>query len=423
MPTLLPWPSSADAVTGHGYDPRDIKTFRGRSLEELLPQIRAELGADAIVAPPPRGSRGRRRRLLPALVRRGRRARRAARRAARSRSRNDRATAEGLASPAIQALVEQAAPFADALARARRRRRPSARREVLVAPPPRPAAADAGLYGPQPNRVAIEEPRRWPTPVDARRPSRSRAGAVIDPPTSPTPRRRRAAAPATRQRPGAPRRRRRRRRAAARRRRPEPRAGRRDRRRGRRPRPAVRRRARSRSSSAPRSPAASPSMADLGGERPPRSPSSAPAAPARAPPIARLAARLRRAPTPTSSSSPCARPTAAAASPPARAARRHRDRRRPTPSRPRAGCAGREAALTLVDTPAAGPADAPRSPQLAADLRALGVDEVHLALPATISAAAADELASALAPLGITHVALTHADADRPPGRRRSSWR
>ena len=41
---------------------------------------------------------------------------------------------------------------------------------------------------------------------------------------------------------------------------------------------------------------------------------------------------------------------------------------------------------------------------------------MHLALPATLSAAAADELASALAPLGITHVALTHADQTARPG-------
>ena len=41
---------------------------------------------------------------------------------------------------------------------------------------------------------------------------------------------------------------------------------------------------------------------------------------------------------------------------------------------------------------------------------------MHLALPATLSAAAADELASALAPLGITHIALTHADQTARPG-------
>ena len=85
-------------MSGHGYDSRDrhTKTFRGRSLEELLPQIRAELGADAIVAPPPRGSRGRRRRLLPALLRRGRGARRRTHDEKPLEARNDRATAEGL---------------------------------------------------------------------------------------------------------------------------------------------------------------------------------------------------------------------------------------------------------------------------------------------------------------------------------------
>ena len=73
-----------------------------------------------------------------------------------------------------------------------------------------------------------------------------------------------------------------------------------------------------------------------------------------------------------------------------------------------------DAALTLIDTPAAGPGDDVAG--LAADLEALGAAEVHLALPATMSAAAADELHAALAPLGITHVALTHADATARPG-------
>ncbi len=78
--------------------------------------------------------------------------------------------------------------------------------------------------------------------------------------------------------------------------------------------------------------------------------------------------------------------------------------------------AGREVGLTIVDTPAAGLADRAAVARIADDLRTLGVDEVHLALPATLSAAAADELASALAPLGITHVALTHADQTARPG-------
>jgi flagellar biosynthesis GTPase FlhF len=41
---------------------------------------------------------------------------------------------------------------------------------------------------------------------------------------------------------------------------------------------------------------------------------------------------------------------------------------------------------------------------------------VHLALPATVSAAAADEISAALAPLGLTHLALTHADQTARPG-------
>jgi flagellar biosynthesis GTPase FlhF len=76
----------------------------------------------------------------------------------------------------------------------------------------------------------------------------------------------------------------------------------------------------------------------------------------------------------------------------------------------------REATLTIVDAPSAGPADRAAVAQLAGELRTLGVDEIHLTLPATLSAAAADELASALAPLGITHIALTHADQTTHPG-------
>jgi flagellar biosynthesis GTPase FlhF len=78
--------------------------------------------------------------------------------------------------------------------------------------------------------------------------------------------------------------------------------------------------------------------------------------------------------------------------------------------------ARREATLTIVDAPAAGPADRAAVTRIADDLKTLGVNEVHLTLPATLSAAAADELAAALAPLGITHVALTHADQTTRPG-------
>src|SRR5439155_17697122 len=62
--------------------------------------------------------------------------------------RNDRATNEGLSSPVVRALVEQASPFADALARAERGA--GSRADELLAA----EASDAGLYGPQPNRTA-----------------------------------------------------------------------------------------------------------------------------------------------------------------------------------------------------------------------------------------------------------------------------
>jgi flagellar biosynthesis protein FlhF len=70
-----------------------------------------------------------------------------------------------------------------------------------------------------------------------------------------------------------------------------------------------------------------------------------------------------------------------------------------------------EHALVVVDTPAV----APRSPAevnaLADELRALGVGEVHMTLPSTYSGPAARELAELLAPLGPTRIALTHMDA------------
>src|SRR6185436_5428628 len=95
----------------------ETKTFRGRSLEEVLPQIRAELGADAIVVRRREGLSGGvggffQRSFVEVDAR-------AAHDDEKSlEARNDRATAEGFESPAIRALVDQAAPFADALAHA-----------------------------------------------------------------------------------------------------------------------------------------------------------------------------------------------------------------------------------------------------------------------------------------------------------------
>src|SRR5215213_5364786 len=100
----------------------DAKTFRGRTLEAVLPQIREELGADAIVLRRREGLAGgvggffqrpyvevEARGPLPSD--------------AAPEVRNDGATAEGLRTPIVKALVEQASPFADALARADERGR------------------------------------------------------------------------------------------------------------------------------------------------------------------------------------------------------------------------------------------------------------------------------------------------------------
>src|SRR5919201_5791886 len=118
----------------------DVKTYRGRTLEELLPQIRSELGPDAIDLRRGEGRAGGgggffqkhfvevdARKALPDET--------------PLEIRNDRATEEGLSTPGVQALVAQASPFADTLSRAQ---------EIL-----QDAAADAGLYGPQPNAAAL----------------------------------------------------------------------------------------------------------------------------------------------------------------------------------------------------------------------------------------------------------------------------
>jgi flagellar biosynthesis GTPase FlhF len=77
----------------------------------------------------------------------------------------------------------------------------------------------------------------------------------------------------------------------------------------------------------------------------------------------------------------------------------------------------RKPLITLIDTPAAGPStSAADIKKLAADLKALKPSEVHLALPATLSSAAAAEVAVALASLGPTHIALTHTDETARPG-------
>jgi flagellar biosynthesis GTPase FlhF len=375
----------------------DTKTFRGRTLEELLPKIRAELGADAIVLRRREGLAGG----VGGFFQKSYvevEARAALPDEQQLEARNDRATVEGLSSPAIQALVDQAAPFADALARASTTAGDRAH-EVLVAAAT--ASADPGLYGPQPNRAAIEEA----VPVADGFLSAYEPDEEDEEPT----------APPTRQGAGTPR-------------------------------PATADGAEQRLVAAGLSaglaadivseavahglPFAQPRnlkklirttlarrlpvMADLGGKARTLAFVGAGGA-GKTSAAERLAAAYARADADVvvvslrsmdggSGLASRLEPqgvSVIAADTAEQAARRLK---------------GREVGLTIVDTPAVGLVDKAAVARIADDLRTLGVDEVHLALPATLSAAAADELASALAPLGITHVALTHADQTARPG-------
>jgi flagellar biosynthesis GTPase FlhF len=374
----------------------DNKIFRGRTLEELLPKIRAELGADAIVLRRREGLAGG----VGGFFQKSYvevEARAALPDEKPLEARNDRATAEGLASPAIQALVDQAAPFADALARAEETVGERAH-EVLIAAAT--ASADPGLYGPQPNRAAIEQ--AVPVASSHFEPDDEIEQDVVT-------------EPATRLGPGAPR-------------------------------PATAENAEQRLVVAGLSPALAadvvseavahglpfaqpralkklirtalarrlPVMADLGGDARTLAFVGAGGA-GKSSAAERLAAAYARADADVvvvalrsmdggsglaSRLEPLGVSVIAA----------------DTAEQAKRRLAGREAGLTIVDTPAAGPSDRAAVTRIADDLRTLGIDEVHLALPATLSAAAADELASALAPLGITHIALTHADQTARPG-------
>jgi len=139
----------------------EVKTYRGRSLEEVLPQIRAELGPDAIVLRRREGLTGgvggffqRPYVEVEASGPDGGAAMTAAAEAALE-ARNDRATADGMASPAIQLLLDQAAPFADQLQAAQRDRSAAERAADILGST---ALSDPGLYGPQPTVTPDPEP-------------------------------------------------------------------------------------------------------------------------------------------------------------------------------------------------------------------------------------------------------------------------
>ena len=379
----------------------DFKTFRGRTVEEVLPLIRAELGADAIVLRRREGLAGG----MAGFFQRPYvevDARAALADDQPLEARNDRATAEGLASPAIQALVDQASPFADALARAEGSVGERAQ-EVLIAAAtgattaqaPLPSA-DAGLYGPQPNRTAIEEvaddldlETRRVRPGSGRR-SRAHGLGVPRPATADAAEQRLVAAglsaglaadivgeAVAHGLPFA-----------------QPRALKKL------IRTVLARRMPVMSDLGPG--ARTLAFVGAGGSGKSTATERLAAAYAQADAdVVVVALRARDGGTALAAALEPLGISVIAADDAEQAARR---------------IGQREAVLTIVDTPAAGPSDRKAVERLAADLRTLGVAEVHLTLPATLSAAAADELAAALAPAGITHVALTHADQTARPG-------
>jgi len=71
----------------------------------------------------------------------------------------------------------------------------------------------------------------------------------------------------------------------------------------------------------------------------------------------------------------------------------------------------RRGALVLVDTPALPPRAGSDRDALVADLNRLGLDEVHLALPAVLAGEVARDLLESARELGANRLAVTHADA------------
>jgi flagellar biosynthesis GTPase FlhF len=378
--------------------PSDVQTFRGKSLEEVLPQVREALGPDAVVLRRREGLVGGvagffqrpfvevdARKPLPDEV--------------DPVPRNDRATVEGLSSPVVRALVEQASPFADALARAERGI--GTRAEEFLAS----EAADAGLYGPQPNREAVEhaapvfEPA--PAPPVFEEPVVAAAGVVGGTPSPPAVGPQVPASAAGIEKSlvthglspalaadvvgeavahGLP--------FAT------PRALKKL------VRQALSRRI---------SPLSRP------GNKPPRIAFVGAGGAGKTTAIAHLAQSYAAAHADvvvialrtsdggadlSATLEPLGISVIAAAD--AVDAKRRLGRR--------------AAAIVFIDTPPIGLGDRQTAVALSGELRALEADEVHLALPATLSAGAADEQYAALAPLAVTDLALTHADGTTRPG-------
>jgi flagellar biosynthesis GTPase FlhF len=412
-----------------------LKTYRGRTLEEVLPKIREELGAEAIVVRRREGLAGGvggffQRRFVEVEARRPLPGEQLV------EARSDRATAEGLASPAVRALIDQAAPFADALARAERTAADRAG-DVLVAaaagaevpaagvhaerpavePEPGFAPIDAGLYGPQPRVApAVAEPVAAPAAAPAPpAPAPAAPAAVAAPAPAPAP----VAAPAPAPAPVAA---------------PEP------------IRVALPEGAAALEERLRTSGLSGELAAAVVGEAVVHGLPFAGSGDLRSLVRSALARRFPAAPPigggprtlafvgagGSGKSTACVHLASvyarAGATVAVIALRAGDEGRTLTAALEPLGVtviatpdavsvcdqlAAWQPDLTLIDAPSVRPTEAAA---LAAELRALGATEVHLAVPATLSGAAGAELADKLAPARPTHLTLTHADETERPG-------
>ena len=148
------------SATAAATDAADaVRTFRGRSLEELIPRIREELGADAIVLRSREGLAGGVAGFFQKqYVEVEARAPLPHERGSGAMARNDRATAEGLSAPGVQALIDGAQPFSAELAFVQAAAGDRADVDMIArdsAFEADPLPPSAGLYGPQPNLESV----------------------------------------------------------------------------------------------------------------------------------------------------------------------------------------------------------------------------------------------------------------------------
>src|SRR3954452_22431378 len=179
---------NASGVVERGSAMNETKTFRGRSLEEVLPQIKADLGPDAEIIRQREGLTGGvggffQRACIEVEARPGDAVEETP--AARFDAYDDdqpafepdpladEATEEGLATPGIQEILRQAVPFADHLEIAASRAQPEPEPEPAFEP-----AFEPGRFEPK----AVAEPAAFdPFKAPVVMPTQPTAGARAKP--------------------------------------------------------------------------------------------------------------------------------------------------------------------------------------------------------------------------------------------------